>query len=211
MDTVEILLKFIHEIRNEKENINFVQIGAYDGVSINDVGNIILDINDYGLFIEPNPLILDKLIENKKKYKNSKILPFAVIPDRNFYHQYFHVHKNGGGSSFVRGLYNGETSTDINFEVMNVEIITVEDLWDKYVNFDVDILITDCEGYDFDINKKVLNICEPKIIYMESWDTKDLKFNQKLTTKDEMVLFLKNKKYDIIYDDKGQNLICVRR
>lgn len=210
MGTIEILSKPINEIRNKKENINFVQIGTYDGVSMDDIGNTILNINDYGLFIEPNPFILDKLIENKKRYKNCKILPFAVIPDKNFYHEHFHVHRNGGGSSFVRGLYNGETSTDINFEVMDVGIITVEDLWDKYVNFDIDILITDCEGYDFDINKKILDICEPKIIYMEAWNTQDLKFNQKITTKDEIVLFLKNKKYNVICDDKDQNLICIK-
>lgn len=208
-DIIKILLDEINHIRNIKEKINFIQIGAYDGISMNDIGNIILNNNDIGLFIEPNPFILNELIENKKTYLNSKILSFAVIPDENFYHQYFHVHKNGGGSSFVRGLYNGEYSPDTNFEVMKVETITVENLWKTYVNFSVDVLITDCEGYDFDINKKVLEICKPKIIYMEAWDTGNLNFNQKITTRNDMFSFMKENNYNIFFEKKDENLICI--
>lgn len=208
IEIVKDLIDKVNRIRNEKNQITFIQIGAYDGVSMDDIGNIILRHNDKGIFLEPNQYIIDVLRENKKNYIYSKILPYAIIPDKNFYHKHFHIHKNGGGSSFLRGLINGETSPDINFEVSNVEIMTVEYFWKNFVDFDVDILITDCEGYDFDINKKILSFCKPRIIYMEAWDTKNLNTEQKITSRDDMISFMKENNYDVYFDNIGENLIC---
>jgi hypothetical protein len=205
----ELIIEKIDELRKQKNQINFVQIGAYDGKSIDDVANKILITDDVGLFIEPNPHILDVLKKEKEKFVNSKILPFAIIPDNNFYHEHFHVHKFGGGSSFIRGLHDGPLSIHEHYEVLKVETITVEELFKSYIDFEIDVLFTDCEGYDYDINKKILEICLPKIIYMEAWDTKNLDLPQKITTRDEMFDFLKTKNYDCFFNSYGENLTCL--
>jgi FkbM family methyltransferase len=205
------LINKINELRNIKKQINFIQIGAYDGHSMDDIANIVLNENDKGIFIEPNPFIINDLKENKKNFKNATILEVAVIPDENFFNEFFHVHINGGGSSFIRGLANKEKTESENFKVIDIKKITVNELFKKYVDFDVDIVFTDCEGYDFDINKKILQFCKPSILYMEAWDTKDLNnlFNkQRITTRNEMFKFLEENSYQIFFESKGENLFC---
>ena len=44
------------------------------------------------------------------------------------------------------------------FERISEENIELKDLLEKYVDFEIDFLLTDCEGYDFDINKKIIEI-----------------------------------------------------
>lgn len=206
------LIDKVNELRKIKNNLNFLQIGAYDGISMKDPANIILNENDIGIFIEPNPYILNELKYNKINYKNSIILPFAIIPDNEFYHEFFHIHKNGGGSSFIRGMINKNIIESDEFTLLDIKIITVLELFKKYINYDIDILFTDCEGYDFDINKKILELCKPKIIYMEAWNTIDLKrFTNQITTRDEMIEFLNNNGYDTIFEKIDENLICILR
>lgn len=205
------LISKINELRKLKKNLNFIQIGAYDGCSIDDIANIVLNENDKGIFIEPNPFIMNKLKENKKNFKNATILEVAVIPDENFYNEFFHVNINGGGSSFIRGLANNEKTENNNFKVIDIKKITVNELFKKYINFDIDILFTDCEGYDFDINKKILQFCKPSILYMEAWNTIDLNnlFNkQRITTRDEIFKFLEENGYQIYFESNGENLYC---
>jgi hypothetical protein len=48
-----ILIAKIDELRSKKNQINFIQIGAYDGFSMNDITNVTLNENDRGIFIEP--------------------------------------------------------------------------------------------------------------------------------------------------------------
>jgi len=207
-----VLNEKILRIREKSSHINFIQIGAYDGVSLDDAANEVLNENDRGIFIEPNPYILDTLRYNKRNFISSKILPFAVIPNSDFYHKHFHVDKFSGQSSFVKGLTNEEKVENEKYEVVDVQCITVEDLFKKYVNFNVDVIFTDCEGYDYDINKKILEFCKPEILYMEAWNieenTFDCKERQKLITKQEMFEFLKVSGYEIIYDQHGENLTC---
>jgi hypothetical protein len=206
-----ILIAKIDELRSKKNQINFIQIGAYDGFSMNDITNVTLNENDRGIFIEPNPFIIDKLKENKKNYINSTILELAVIPDENFYNEFFHVQVDGGGSSFIRGMFNNENVESEKFKVIDIKKITVNALIKNYVDFDIDVVFTDCEGYDFDINKKILEYCKPSILYMEAWNTKDLysiSSKQKLTTRDEMIQFLEKKGYETFFEPLGQNLIC---
>jgi FkbM family methyltransferase len=208
-----ILVEKIKKIRKEKKQLNFLQIGAYDGQSLDDIANKILNENDKGIFIEPNPYVIEQLRQNKKNYINSEILPFAIIPDNNFYHKHFHVHKNGGGSTFIKGLLNDEILESGDYEIIDIKTITVEDLFKKYINFNVDIVFTDCEGYDFDINKNILNFCKPKILHMEAWNIDNSSINnntkqQKITTRTEMFEFLHINGYETIFESYGENLIC---
>ena len=150
-------------------------------------------------------VLIFRLTFSSNNFINSKILDFAIIPDENFYHENFHVQIDGGGSSFVRGLYNGNKSPEEKFKVLEVKIMTVKDLIENYVDFEIDFLLTDCEGYDFDINKKIIEINKPKIIHMEAWDTKDLHLSQKITTRDEMCEFLENNGYEIYFNKIGEH------
>jgi hypothetical protein len=55
------LLEKVNEIRKTNGKLNFLQIGAYDGISMDDVANILLKFEDRGFFIrlpprKPSPL-----------------------------------------------------------------------------------------------------------------------------------------------------------
>ena len=54
IDFINFVKDKINKYREFKNNLNFIQIGAYDGVSFNDMANITLLPTDKGIFIEPN-------------------------------------------------------------------------------------------------------------------------------------------------------------
>ena len=91
--------------------------------------------------------------------------------------------------------------------------MTVDEFYEKYVNFDVDIIFLDCEGYDHDIIKKLLNIQEPNLIYFESWNTKNLnsQLNENVfTTRDEIIDILTSKGYFINFEPTEENIIAYK-
>jgi hypothetical protein len=45
---------------------------VYDGISMDDIANIALNENDRGIFIEPNPFIINELKENINNRLNEK-------------------------------------------------------------------------------------------------------------------------------------------
>jgi hypothetical protein len=61
-----------------------------------------------------------------------------------------------------------------NFELGSVKQITVEELIKNYLDFIPDVYFIDCEGYDHDIVKNVLDYQSPEIFYFESWDMKNI-------------------------------------
>lgn len=207
----EILFEKFIQIRKEKNEVSFVQIGAYDGKSMDDIVYIVTNEKDRGTFIEPNHHIFEELVNNKKNFKKCNFLNFAVIPNKNFYQEHFHLHKNGGGSSFVRGLMNRTTIESEDFELFDVKKITVEDLIKMYLDFTPDAYFIDCEGYDHDIVVQVLKIQKPSIIYFESWNMVDLNNivgKKVFTTRDEIMEELKKYNYDFIFDNVHENILA---
>lgn len=207
MIDIEIELQYLRKVKN---TINFLQIGAYDGGKndLNDIASKILKKDDMGVFVEPNPYIFDTLKQVKSEYKHSMCLKYAIIPDIDFYHGDFNIQKTGGGSSFIDGTFSQSPDQ---YEKIKVDILTVKELFDEYIKFDLDIVITDCEGYDFDINKKILEICTPKILYMEAWGTEQLSAKYNITKRSDMFEHLKQVGYDIWYNPHGENLTCILR
>lgn len=198
----------IELLRKKREKLNFIQIGAYDGVSFGDMANITLLPSDTGIFIEPNIRIFEKLKENKNSYEDSIFLNLAIIPNKDFYHDVFFVDRSGGQSTFVKNVYNEKIH-----EVVNVVTLTVDELFNNHVNFDVDIVYLDCEGFDHDIIINMLKIQEPEIIYFESWNTVNLnnQMNENiLTTREEIIQILTEKKYTIEFEPKEENIIAFK-
>jgi hypothetical protein len=79
-----ILTEKFNQIRLKNNKVKFVQIGAYDGESLDDMANLTINKNDKGLFIEPNYYIFNKLKKNKKEFSESNFLDFAILPNNNF-------------------------------------------------------------------------------------------------------------------------------
>jgi FkbM family methyltransferase len=208
---IDIVKNKIAELRSIHGYINFVQIGAYDGVSFNDTANLCLDKNDRGVFIEPNFYIFDKLKENKIDYINCDFLNCAIIPNNTFNSNefYINVSENKGSSTFIKDITNrGQL-----FEQHIVEIKTVEELL-KSINYSINVFFIDCEGYDNDIVKNILNFQQPDILFFESWNTKHL--NDKiedlnLITREEIISFLELNNYKVIFDEENENILTYKK
>lgn len=205
-------IKFIKEkveiLRNSKNNnLNFVQLGAYDGVSFDDMANQVLIPSDRGVFVEPNSLIFNTLKNNKHLYKDSLFLQSAIIPNENFQCEDFYVDIYGGQSTFVKDVI----SDNLHKKVEKVHILTVENFIKNYVPFDIDVIFVDCEGYDHDIIKELLTICKPNILYFESWNTANLNARSSkniFTTREEIAEYLIKNNYTYKYTLNSENIVA---
>lgn len=208
IEFIDFVKRKITELRNTKEYLNFIQIGAYDGVSFNDMANLTLLPIDKGIFIEPNNKIFDELKNNKKEFKDSTFLKIAIIPNTDFEHNVFYIDQHGGQSTFVKNVYNDKIHiTD------HVETLTVDNFYKEHVNFNIDVCYLDCEGYDHDIIKTLLNYQKPNILYFESWNTITLnnQLNEnKFTTRDEILKILSDNGYETKFEPIEENIIAYK-
>ena len=208
-NTIEIIKK----VREKKGYVNFIQIGAYDGISFSDLANLSLLSQDFGIFIEPNRLIFEKLKTNKSDFKSVNFLDYAIIPNESFYHDNFYLDNSGGQSTFVQGLFNNGVPQK-GYEIEKVKTLTVEELLRNHVNFDIDVIFLDCEGYDHDLIKVLLNYQEPEVIYFESWNTSSLNNilgKNLFTTRDEIMLLLTNKGYILEFEPVEENVLSYKK
>ena len=212
MNDIKDFYDFVNEkisiLRNIKKNLNFIQVGAYDGVSFNDMANLTLLPTDKGIFIEPNNQIFDVLKNNKINFKDSLFLKVAIIPNNDFEHNIFYIDRQGGQSTFVQNVFNDKIHS-----VETVKTLTVKEFFNNHVNFDIDVCFLDCEGYDHDIIKALLNYQKPEILYFESWNTVTLN-NQsnenKFTTRDEILEILLNNGYKTKFEPIEENIIAYK-
>jgi FkbM family methyltransferase len=205
---IELVKSKVNDLRKVKQNLSFLQIGAYDGVSFNDMANLTLSTIDNGFFIEPNDRVFEILKNNKTEFKGSTFLKIAIIPNNQFESDVFYVDQYGGQSTFVKNVFNES------IHITNrVETITVQELFSTTIKRNLDICFLDCEGYDHDIIKELLKYQNPEIIYFESWNTVDLN-NQlgenKFTTREEIISILKQDGYNIEFEPIEENILAYK-
>jgi FkbM family methyltransferase len=205
---IELVKSKVNDLRKVKQNLSFLQIGAYDGVSFNDMANLTLSTTDNGFFIEPNDRVFEILKNNKTEFKESTFLKIAIIPNNQFESDVFYVDQYGGQSTFVKNVFNER------IHITNrVETITVQELFSTTIKRNLDICFLDCEGYDHDIIKELLKYQNPEIIYFESWNTVDLN-NQlgenKFTTREEIISILKQYGYNTEFEPIEANILAYK-
>jgi hypothetical protein len=206
------IVDILSDIRlNTERPIGFLQLGSHNGSSYDDVANKILEKDDVGTFIDANPNIINDLIQNKKYIINSKILNVAVIPNDNFLeNRRILLDVTGGTSTFIKFISNKNEIFD-NFEWYDPTLISVKDLVDEYIKYELDILLIDCEGYDHDLVFEFLKYTKPKLLYFESWDTTHINafgLDIKLKTRSEVIELLKNKGYNFEFFEKSENILA---
>jgi hypothetical protein len=209
----------VNKIRNEQQNINFVQIGSHDCLTYEDLPSKFININDYGHYVEPVSKVFEDLVLNRIKYKNCKFHNFAIIPNNNFYSEYFHTHLKGCQSSFIKGLYYDNNTESDEWVIESVNKQTVYEFIDNNLNETPDIYFISTQGYDNDIIKEILEIHNPKIFFVESWDMNQINDNilynrtrtpknTKFITKDEIIKILQSKGYKCLYETNKDRLLA---
>jgi len=153
---------------SEGRVLNIIQIGANDGVKDDPLLDIIGKPGTRSLLVEPQPACIQKL---KDKYKDN---PNVII-----------VGKAVGAESGVITLFKFENDIDRSKQVsvfcsadrrhlekwklrlgiasqiisFQVEVLPLLELINAYAFTDIDILITDVEGFDYDILHPYLRDC----------------------------------------------------
>jgi hypothetical protein len=209
----------IQKIRDEKNNLNFVQIGSHDCESFEDLPSKFININDYGHYIEPVTDVFKKLQINRVKYKNCKLHNFAIIPTDKFYSEYFHIHTVGCQSSFLKGIYYDDKPETKNWVPSKIESVSISKFIELNDIESPDVYFISTQGYDNDIIKEILNIHKPKIFFAECWDMNQINhiINSKLTetpkdikftTREELISLLQNLGYKCLYETEKDRLLA---
>jgi hypothetical protein len=216
MSTMTSLIK---KIRDEKNEINFIQIGSHDCITYEDLPSIFTNLNDYGHFIEPVNDVFKKLETNRLKYKNSKFYNLAILPNKDFYSEYFHIHSNGCQSSFIKGIYYDSKPEGVEWTPSKIESQPIEYFIKNNLSTIPDVYFISTQGYDNDIIKEIIKIHSPKIFFAECWDMKQINNvieshltetpkNIKFTTRDELITILHSNGYKCIYETSKDRLLA---
>lgn len=138
---------------NFKRNGYFVEIGAYDGVSISNCLLLEKEYDWIGICIEPIPFRFEKLKENRKK---SICINKAVFhtSDLDILFSVANIFDALSGISDYIDCHNAVVDQDKT--VINVKTITLNDVLDQNNAPEfIDYLSLDTEGTEFEIIKSV--------------------------------------------------------
>jgi FkbM family methyltransferase len=160
------------------KSINFIQIGANDGKRFDPIHEFITYNKDNisGYVIEPIYDYFMELCDTYKDYPNIKPLNFAIHNDLSEAIIY-KVAKEFEGivPEFALGIasfdQNHHKKTNIPSKFLleeKVKCMSISDLMECYSVVDVNLLVLDTEGYDYNILINIdFNIIAPSIIHFE--------------------------------------------
>ncbi len=192
----------------------FLQIGAHDGKTDDHLREFVIKNRMRGILVEPVPSIFQRLKENYRDqdglfFENKAIAPASGT--RTFYR----LRDNTDGLPHwydQLGSFHKHIVLKHKVEIPNiedylleeqVECISVSNLLQRCKIPRVDIMLIDCEGYDFEILKTIdFKKCLPRLIVYEEKHLlgPDARSCRKL---------LRNHGYSVI--NVGANAVAVRR
>ena len=151
------------------ENIFFIQIGANDGVSQDPIFQF--NNNWNGLLVEPIPEIFEELKNNYKNKSNGKIFENIAVGDVNGEMTLKIPIDNSSNHHFrhkIASFVENTINEGMEFELIKVEVITLDNLIKKNNVSSIDLVVIDVEGYELSILNSFSFSIKPKIIYMET-------------------------------------------
>ena len=182
---MDLISEALHYIGKNYPNSKAVQLGAMDGINFDDTRGFFDMYKWKTILVEPIPEIYEELKENLKDrenliYENSAVgvkngelkmltVPIKSIKENNLEGGYKGMSatyplKNGFGSNYQRDI-----DVKAKFGVdLQVPCLTFDSLIEKHGFKDVNILICDIEGYDWEVFKTIdLNKYDLKFIRLE--------------------------------------------
>ena len=168
--TFKEILNWYNEIRDGK--LKFLQIGAMDGVSHDELNSYIQCFDWEGVLVEPLPDMFDKLISN---YEQKYGLQFecSAITETDGETE---IHRVPPGTENAPEWADGcstlvpEKHIDYLVPMMvkeKIKTMTLKTLVEKYHLQDVNFVQIDTEGYDFKIFMQMDGLINPDLIKIE--------------------------------------------
>ena len=168
--TFKEILNWYNEIKNG--NLKFLQIGAMDGVSHDELNSYIMCFDWEGVLVEPLPDMFERLVSN---YDQKYGLHFecAAITEQDGETE---IHRVPPGTENAPEWADGcstlvpEKHIDYLVPMMvkeKVKTLTLKSLVEKYDLQDVNFVQIDTEGYDFKIFMQMDGLINPDLIKVE--------------------------------------------
>lgn len=155
-----------HVLQNGQ--LTFLQIGAYDGVAVDDLRPVIENMDVRGILVEPQPEAFARLEELYHDDKRLTLVNAAIdrVPGRRT----LYTTKNGISqvASFDRNhlLKHSVLSSDIISH--DVPCVTISDVLEQAGVHSIDLLQIDAEGYDYEIIETIdFDLITPAILRFE--------------------------------------------
>lgn len=177
--------KLIEAYSKYKKGVNFIQIGANDGITNDPIQKYVKQLNWKGILIEPIPSVFEQL---KKNYHNTVDLAFenCAISNKNEKRMFYYFDYEEGYhtlSSFsLQTLKNHKIVRDEKKNQIKkamIPCVTFDFIIDKYNIQKLDFLQIDTEGYDYKILQSIdFNKIRPEVIHFEHSHLKDRMYKE---------------------------------
>jgi FkbM family methyltransferase len=174
----------------------FMDVGAHDGVSLNNTFYFEKNNNWTGINIEPIKLVYNKLVENRPNCINLNLAVCNNDGEADFI-------RNSGYTEMLSGLkykYNDKhkkriisenSTTNSKSYIIKVNTKKIETITDEYNIKHINYLSIDVEGAEFDVIKSInFDKLYIDVIGFESNYEEESK---------EIILYLQSKGYNVIY------------
>jgi FkbM family methyltransferase len=200
---------FLDRLAKKQGEISFIQVGANDGISFDNIYPFFKSRKCKGLLIEPLPYFFDRLKFNYADSPNIIPLNIALHPTAEKFDIYSvnpkelhkYPHWVSGIASFNKEhlIKNSVQESDLVIEAVTCKPLST--LIEEYELLKLDYLQIDTEGFDDEIIKMInFNQVKPKLIKFESVH---LSSEKKLST----VNLLKSQGYKII--DERRDMVAL--
>lgn len=186
------MLKLVQSLYNfDPENFLLIKLGANDGWMCDNLYDFVIDNDPHSIMVEPIPCYFDVLKNNFSSLKNIKYEQVAIDinggnRDMTYIHEekftnseitfrlehlpeLFQEHWARGLGSFYKDKNNlGCPELSKHATTINVITMTISELFEKYniTNKQNIVVVTDCEGHDYEILKSFDFGTHKPIIYI---------------------------------------------
>jgi FkbM family methyltransferase len=179
------MMPLLEAFASIREEAFFVQIGANDGEQQDPLRDLILRHRWAGIMVEPVPYVFERLRKNYSHLTRIKLENVAVGAEDGTVPFYHLAYTDDAGRPGLPSWFDALGS--LNKDVVTAHKTFIPDIDDRLVEtmvpsltFDslcrrhdveaIDLLLTDTEGYDYEILRRIdFDRIRPKLIIYESW------------------------------------------
>lgn len=198
--------RFIQDYSKKKgkRKMKFIQVGANDGFTGDNIYWFIKYHQWSGILVEPIVYLFHKLKLTYRNFSQELFFENVAIADSDEPKDFYYIdnfEKDARYPEWLRqlGSFNKQQVEwvengypGLKLKTEKIKCTSLSNLVRKYNYFDLDFLYIDVEGYDFEIIKTIdFSILKPKLIYYE---------HRHLTPEDReaSVKYLEGKSYNIL-------------
>lgn len=176
LETINIFDLVMQDLMRKKgECLNFLQIGAHDGMHFDPVYPYVKKHHWRGVLVEPQPRIFRKLVQNYRdelqlKFENVAIAPASGPIKLNIFEdETLPQHSTMLASFLAEAVTNNTHGYKSPAKAIVVKGMPLAELLGKHKIISLDLLQIDAEGYDIEILKMLHKTAlRPRAINFES-------------------------------------------